>query len=520
MLMLHRLNKNGRDMKQRIIKSISVIFFLSILAKIIAFVKSIIQASYFGATVETDAYNMANGLVSNILFMLTTAIAVAFVPLYIQKKQQPKKAFKFSTRVITTLSILAVFITVLMEICAPFIIRLTVPAYEGKVFQDTVAYFRFLLLGFVFSFTAGIYQNILNAEKVYGYANFSSIVNSAVLIVITVLASERLGVWALVISVPVSYLCQFIMVYAKGKKYGGISLRFGLKDEAIRTLLILAMPIFLSQATVEINQIVDRMLLASVGGGAVTTVSYAVILYQFATHVINIPISTVMFTELSEAGAEKDYDRIRELLKDIYRIIFLICLPIVVIVSFTSSEIVIIVYGRGKFDEQAISQTAVGLLGYIYCLAPVVIKNVLTRAYYGLGDTKRPMVMSMLEVALNITLSVLLGKRFGIIGIVGATAIASLVFIVVMLVDFERAYFRVLYWNDIAGYWKEVVGVVAVIIWMWLMKDQLIMNVYIDFAVKSMTAFMIYFVVLLVVKESKVIDVLEWMKGKLKNYRG
>lgn len=505
-------------MKQEIVKSISIVFFLSILAKIIAFIKSIIQASCFGATVQTDAYNMAYGLVNNVLFMLTTAIVVAFVPLYMQKKQQSEQVYKFTTRVITVLFIVTIFFTLIMEIYAPFIIRLTAPSYEEGLFQNTVAYFRVMVIGLIFSYAAGIYQNILNAEKVYGYANFSSIVNSLVLILIIVLASAKIGIWALVISVPISYVCQFFMVYVRGRKYGSISLKYGLKDKAIRMLITLAMPVFFSQATVEINQVVDRALLTSVKEGAVTSVSYAVVLYQFVMHVINIPISTVMFTELAEAGAEKNYDRMRDLIRDIYKIIFLVCLPVIVVVSFTANEIVTIVYGRGKFDAQAILQTATGLLGYIYCLIPVVIKNVLTRAYYGLNDTKRPMVMSMLEVVLNIILSVLLVKEFGIIGVVGATAISSLVFIVVMLVDFERSYFRVLYRKDIIGYWKEAAGTTAAVCLMWIMKDWLIVNVYVDFIVKSVSVFMVYFLVLLVVRESKVVDTVEWVRIKLSHH--
>lgn len=502
-------------MKSGIIRSISVVFFLSVLAKIIAFIKSMVQAFYFGATIETDAYNMAYSLESNILFMLSTAIMVAFVPIYTQKKTQPLQAFKFSTKIITALSIFAVLFTLVLETGAPLMIRLTAPAYKNGIFQDTVSYFRALLPGFVFSFVAGVYQTILNAERIYGYANFSSIINSIALILITVLASARIGIWALVISVPLSYLFQFLMVYIRGRKYGIISLRYGLKDESVRTLLVLAMPILFSQATVEINQIVDRMLLTSVAEGAVTSVSYAVVLYQFVMHIINIPISTVMFTELSEAGVEKDYGMMRELLTDSYKVIFIICLPVVVIVSFLSNEVVAIVYGRGKFEAQAVRQTAAGLFGYIHCLIPVAIKSVLTRAYYGLNDTKNPMVIGLLEVALNIALSVLLAKKSGILGIVGATAIASMVFTVVMLVDFERRYFRVLYWKSILGCWKVAVGGMAASILLWFLRELTVVNIYVDFAVKGVAVFATYFFILFIIRESNVLRAIEWVKERL-----
>lgn len=499
-------------MKQEVAKSISVVFVLSILAKIIAFGKSMIQASYLGATVETDAYNMAYGLLDDALFLLTTSMAVAFVPLYMQKKQKHEESFIFSTRVITALSIFAVVFTLVMEICAPFIIRIIAPAYEGKLFWDTVAYFRIILLGFVFSLAVGMYQNILNSERIYGYANLSSIVNSVVLIIVTMLASKKYGIWSLVLSVPISYMCQFLVIYIKGRKYGHISLKYSLRDDTIKKLIVLVFPVFLSQASVEINQAVDRALLTSVEAGAVTSVSYAATLYQFTMHVINIPISTVMFTELSEASVKKDYDCMRGMLKDIYKIIFAVCLPVVVVVSFTSSEIVTIVFGRGKFDVYAISRTAAGLLGYIYCLIPVIIKNILTRAYYGLNDTRRPMIIGMLEVVTNILLSILMVKRWGIIGVVGATAIASLIFLIVLFVDFERTYFRVLRWKDIAGYWKEVIGGAGVFLVMWLIRNWIIVNVYVDFIIKSIVSFFVYFLILFAVREDMVIKVWAWMR--------
>ena len=105
-------------MKQSITKAMSQIFLLSIIAKIIAFVKSMIQASYYGATIQTDVYNMTNGIVSNVLYMFTTAVAVAYVPLYVQKKAKGENSYKFATVTITALTVAAIGLTLVMEIFA------------------------------------------------------------------------------------------------------------------------------------------------------------------------------------------------------------------------------------------------------------------------------------------------------------------------------------------------------------------------------------------------------------------
>ena len=75
-------------MKRDILKATVTVFVLTLIAKAIAFGKSVLQASYFGATIETDAFNLSSGFVNNILYMITTALAVSFVPIYVKSKKK------------------------------------------------------------------------------------------------------------------------------------------------------------------------------------------------------------------------------------------------------------------------------------------------------------------------------------------------------------------------------------------------------------------------------------------------
>ena len=74
-------------MVNNLIKSTILVAFLTIISKLFGFFKSVIQASYYGSSIYTDAFNMAYGVVGDILYMLTTSIAVAFVPYYISLKK-------------------------------------------------------------------------------------------------------------------------------------------------------------------------------------------------------------------------------------------------------------------------------------------------------------------------------------------------------------------------------------------------------------------------------------------------
>ena len=506
-------------MNNKIVKSISIVLILSIIAKVIAFIKTIVQAAYFGATFQTDAYNMAYGLVSNILFMLTTALGVAFVPIYVRKREKNDHSDSFTSKSAFLLIITSLLITALLIIFSPLIIRITAPNYVGDTYNDTVLFFRILLLGFIFSMMTAIYQNVLNAEKKYGFSSVSSILNSITLIVMILILANQIGIWALVISVPISYLFQFAVLYFKGAQYGRISSRFGFWDTDIAQLLKLAFPILISQATVEINQVVDRALLSSVGEGAITAVSYATVLYQFAMHTINIPMSTVLFTELAEAGSKADLSGIRTLLNKSYRVILLLCLPIVVLVCFNSKDIVTIVYGHGKFDLSAIDNTSTALFGYIFCLIPVIIKSVQTRAYYSLNDTIRPTVISAFEVLCNIILSIILVKYWGILGVVGATAISSWIFVIVLLIDFNKRYISAISLKDLGKCWKIFVGLGFSIAISALIYDIVNYNSFLNFLVMIVVVSVTYVILLIALHDEIVLSGARFLVSRIKKVK-
>ncbi len=503
--------------KNSILKDTILVFALSLASKVIAFVKSVIQASYYGSTLQTDVYNITNEMVSNFLVLFSTALAVSFVPIYIRKKNDdgPEGARTFATRTITAMTLFALLIFLVLEIAAPLIMRIVAPAYSGEVLGLSVTYFRVLVTGLVFSLIASIYQSLLNSERIYGYANVSSVINSVIMIAVICIFAHSLGIWAMVIAVPVSCLAQLLVLGIRGRKYGGLSFSNGIYDKDIGIMVAAAVPILIGQASVEINQVVDRALLTSVEDGAVTSVTYSAILYLFVSGIIVASISTVLFTELSEAGAQKDMDRMQNILKRVFVIVIIICLPITIITLFTSMDIVNIVYGHGRFEEKAIEQTSTGLAAYIICLLPMTVKNVVLRAYYALNDTKRPMVIGIIEVAINIALSILLVRYWGIFGVVIATAIAAIVCVVVLLIDFIRNKLYNYKPNSCKVYLKITAAVSVMVLMLFVMKRYLSLPPLASFITNTAASGMAYFLVLLALREENVVQTVKRAVGFL-----
>ena len=152
-------------------------------------------------------------------------------------------------------------------------------------------------------------------------------------------------------------------------------------------------------------------------------------------------------------------------------------------------------------DAEAVAKCALGLKMYGICLLPSCIKTVLSRAYYAVNDTRRPMVIGVFEVAMNIGLSILLVKKFGILGVVGATAIASIVSVIVMLIDYNRKYINVISKQSVLSYWKIMIASSLLVISFIMLNDMFFYSVLVDFIVKSSLSFLIYGLVLLILRE-------------------
>ena len=103
-------------------------------------------------------------------------------------------------------------------------------------------------------------------------------------------------------------------------------------------------------------------------------------------------------------------------------IIVIVLLPISIIFITSSVELIDLLFGRGKFTELAIKNTALALSGYAIGLIFIAMRDILVRAHYAYQDTKRPMFNGLIAIAVNIIFLLLFAEKYGILGItLGAT---------------------------------------------------------------------------------------------------
>lgn len=494
----------SKKKSQLLLGSAAMLFLLSLLNKGLGFIKSVTIASVFGATLQTDAYYVADGLLQNALIPIAEAVSVSFLPFYIGIREKSKEDAKaFTSRTMVDIFLLALVLSGILFLVSPVLLKLMLPSYTEEEVELAVFYFRILVWGMSFYMSNSLLQSLLNAEKAYGFSALTAMLNNLILTAAVILLGYRYGMVAMAAAVPFSYLLQFLILQIKSRDYGKLTFQYGIKDSRILKFCLNACPIFFGNAICELNNLVDKSLLSGMQEGAITAVSYAAVLYQFASNLIGIPLNTIIFTELAESFAAGHMDEGRQKLEKGMHICLFFCVPLTLFVIFTADLIVQITYGRGAFQETAVIMTGQGLRYYALCFLPYSLLALLFRACYSVDDTVLPFKVGLVTVSLNIILSIVLSGYMGLRGIVLATAIANTLTSLITMYVFHRTKLKL----HVKNYIRPVLTIggaalLATLPSVWWLRAGFVTNGILLFITSAILEFGIYGLILVLLRES------------------
>ena len=105
-----------------------------------------------------------------------------------------------------------------------------------------------------------------------------------------------------------------------------------------------------------------------------------------------------------------------------------------------SKEIISLIFERGAFDSRAISLTSSTLFFYSIGLVGTGLREVLSRAFFALQDTKTPTINAVFGMIFNIILTLLLSQFFQLGGVALASSIAATLTTFLLFFSFRKKY--------------------------------------------------------------------------------
>jgi putative peptidoglycan lipid II flippase len=238
-------------------------------------------------------------------------------------------------------------------------------------------------------------------------------------------------------------LCQVPRLYQCGYRF-----HFSLdwSHPILRRLMMLMLPALFGTVAVQINVIVNTSFASQLSDpfrghdGPVSWLGYALRFVQLPLGLFGVAIASAMLPAVARDAAVHDFEQFRKTFSRSLSVVLLCTVPSMVILILLGRPIVCAVYQSGRFDAYDAQQTSIALSCYALGLLAFAAIRILTPAFYALCDSRTPMYMSILSVALNVALPLLFIKRlhFGFASLALTTSIAVTVECLMLFVFLRR----------------------------------------------------------------------------------
>nr|WP_302417227.1 murein biosynthesis integral membrane protein MurJ [uncultured Romboutsia sp.] len=422
-------------------KTTAIVLMLIILtSKITGFFRDIVLAQTFGAGEITDAYLTALNIPVVLFDGISAALGTTFIPIYfkIKSSKGQEEVNKFTNNILNIVIIISLIFVLLGVIFAPYIVKIFAVGFKGDVFDLTVNYSKILIFSMVFIAINGLVSSYLVASGNV-YISGAITIPFNIFVIIAIIFASVTESYVMVYGTLIAYIAQLLfqlpLLIKKGYKH---RLTVNLRDENIRQILFLVIPVFIGSYINQINAVVNRTLASTLDSGSITALNYANKLNMFAVGVIAVAISTIMYPILSKLASEGNKKLFKINISKSINMIVIIMLPIMVVMTTFSKEIVKVLFEEGSFNSHDTYLTSTALFFYSIGILSYGLKELLAKSFYSLQDTKTPVRNATISVVINIVFSIILVNIMGIGGLALASSISATVTTMLLLISLRK----------------------------------------------------------------------------------
>jgi len=420
-------------MSKQLAKSTSLVGSMTLISRIVGFVRDMLVAQYFGAGAQYDAFLVAFKLPNFFRSLLAEgAFSQSFVPLLAEyrDKKTAEETKHYINACAGSLAFVVTIITILGVWGAPFLVRAFAPGFEvsGERFDLATEMLRitfpYLLLITMTAFVAGI----LNTYGKFTAPAFAPTLLNIAMIATMVWLTRHLQTpimslaWGVILGGVLQFVFQLPFLYQIKIKPRP---KLGFKHEGVQRLLRLMVPLIYGASILQVNLLINTMFASMLPDGSISWLYYAERMMQFPLGVFGVALSTVALTHLSKGHAQKNHSHYNDILDWSMKFAWLIALPAAVGLGVLARPILVALFQYGKFTANDVTQSEKALIFFAIGLLAFIIVKVLSVACYAKQDMKGPVQIATISLFLNVGLNAVLMQYLAHAGLALSTSVAA-----------------------------------------------------------------------------------------------
>ena len=436
------------------LKSASKMSIAIMFSRIFGLIREQVFAFMFGAGAAMDAFSIAFRIPNLIRGICAEgATNSIFIPIFVKVRESEgkRRAFRIAGLTFRIFFIIVLFLSIIGIIFSEELVYFIASSFKdhpGK-FELTIRLTKILFLFMPFISLASLFMAVLNSCGVFFLPAFSSAlfnITSILTGLIFVFLSESLGfskiegmAYGVIIGVIIQAFCQIPSLSKKGYHFKTLSSDpVWYKEESLKKMLFLMIPVSLSFASLQINNVVHSILAASCENGAISWLHYAFRLMQLPLGVFGISIAAASLPEISRFFSIKDYKSSKELMEVSIKRVFAISIPASIGLIVLSYPITELIYEYGNFTQNDTKNVSISLIGYSIGIVAYGSCTLLRQSFYASSSPRFAIISSGASVILNILISLFMVKHFSFLGLAISSSIASIFEMTLLYVFFQR----------------------------------------------------------------------------------
>jgi putative peptidoglycan lipid II flippase len=402
-------------------------------------------------SIGLDAYTVAFVVPDFMLTILVSgALSVTFIPVFNQRfaNGNKKSAWQMSSSLINLMALITMAVSVLIIIFADPLVRYVVaPGLSEAGTGLAVSMMRVIAVNpFLFSIAAVIASMQQSVGRFTFFALSPLIYNIGIIIGalfftngINILGWQIFegGIMGVALGVVLGSVLQLI-VSSIGLLGLGFDYEFKIhwRNKGFRKVLQLLPSRSLDQGADYLNSIVEMNLASRMVEGSIRRYQQATLLHYMPINLIGVAISNAAFPNMTERLSRGETKTFQKDFQTILRVIIWLALPVAAVTFFARGYVVNFIYRGGDF----VIANILGIL--VVAIIFRSIYHMLARSFYARQDTKTPLYVSIVAIALNITLAIWFTTQLdmGVYGLAWAQSIIAVIEVVILFVIISRRF--------------------------------------------------------------------------------
>ena len=507
-----------------LIKSTSIISIGTLSSRVFGFIRDVVLAKLLGTGLQADAFFLAMKIPNLFRDLVgegaTNAAIVPVASEYLEHKKK-EEFWAFVNIVFNWGLVILSVITISGIVASPVIVWVIAPgfAWDPKKLELTILLTRIMFPYLIFIGLTAYSAGILYTFRSFVVPSFTPCLLNIAIIMSAFISSRFMEepVFGLAVGVLVG---GFLQLAAQIRPLVKIGMRYtkpiAFNHPGARKIGALIIPRILGSGVYQLAVLIDSFCASMsfiIGPGGIAAIYYANRIISFPMGIFSVAMASAALPALSGLVQKKDIEGFKKTVIFALENIFFVMCPNTIILFVLSSPIIRVLFQRGEFGPYSTNITALALSFYAIGLFAFGGVKMMVMVFYALQDTKTPVKVAVLCLAINAALNFILMYPLKVGGIALASSISGIVNFLILFYILDKRLEGLS-----SGLWEYfarvliasvMTGAVVFVAWERMVFPSEFMKLF----VLGGSGFIFYGMVCLILKVEQAHKIFEWIKN-------